>query len=122
MADMISLTRTCTQLSGLYQYLVPSQWNIDHLLNWFVKDTDGFRAQMAKYNALVSGSPVREFFERALQKQTDLLCNVETSDEVNQLGEYLCQREAYVWHITTPLDSRNGRMVSFPPLAPNFSS
>ena len=50
--DIISLTRTCKSLSGLYRSLLSSQWNVDKHLRRFVDNPVNFRSQMARCDAL----------------------------------------------------------------------
>ena len=52
-ASIVSLTRTCKKLSGLYHYLLPVQWDVDKALRRFVDDPLGFRSQMARCDALM---------------------------------------------------------------------
>lgn len=56
-AEIIALTRTCTQLSDLYDHCVKKgRWDINSRLKRFVDDPKGFRSVMASYDALISGS------------------------------------------------------------------
>lgn len=65
-ADILALTQTCKELSGLYRYLLPIQWDVDKALRHYVDDPKDFRSQMAKYDALIDGTFANEFFERAV--------------------------------------------------------
>ena len=71
-AEIVALTRTCKKYADLYQYLLPAQWNVDRKLRCFVRDPYGFRSQMAKTDALISGSFAFQFFERTSWKPSDL--------------------------------------------------
>lgn len=67
-AEIVFLTQTCKKLSGLYQYLLPVQWDIDKALRRYVDDPYGFRSQMAKHDALIFGYFATEYFDRVLGK------------------------------------------------------
>ena len=61
-AEIVSLTQTCKMLSDLYQYLLPIQWDVDKALRHYVDDPQGFRSQMARSDALISGTFAAQFF------------------------------------------------------------
>lgn len=63
-AEIVSLTQTCKKFSDLYQYLLPIQWDVDKALRHYVDDPQGFRSQMARSDALISGTFAAQFFER----------------------------------------------------------
>lgn len=63
-AEIVALTQTCKKFSGLYQYLLSSQWDVDQALRRYVEDPQGFRSQMARYDALISGNFAVQYFER----------------------------------------------------------
>ena len=62
-AEIVSLTQTCKKFSDLYQYLLPIQWDVDKALRYYVDDPQGFRSQMARSDALISGTFAANFFE-----------------------------------------------------------
>lgn len=93
--SIIALTRTCRQLSGLYQSLVPRLWNVDRCLKRFLHDPQFFRSQMAKYNALVSGSFVTGFFERVRWEGSDLDIYIEQGKGADAFASYLTEKEGY---------------------------
>lgn len=37
-SEIVSLTRTCKKLSGLYRYLLPLQWDVDEALRPYFDD------------------------------------------------------------------------------------
>lgn len=92
-ADIIALTRTCRTLSSLYKSLIPSQWNLNSRLQPFVDNVTGFRSEMAKCDALISGSFALQFFDRTLWPRSDLDINVRNSAE--QFERYLRNVEGY---------------------------
>ena len=97
-AEIVALTRTCTKYADLYQYLLPMQWNVDRRLGCFFGDPYGFRSQMAKSNALISGSFVFQFFERTSWKPSDLDIFVEHDkhgEPANTFQRYLLDKEGY---------------------------
>ena len=76
-AQIISLTRTCKKLSGLYQYLLPVQWDVDKALRRYVDDPLGFRSQMARCDALIGGDFSLQYFERTHGDSESLDVSVE---------------------------------------------
>lgn len=97
-ASIIALTRTCRGLSGLYQSLLPLQWNVDRLLSRFVRDPQFFRSQLGRHNALVSGSVALQLFERVLWKESDLDIFIERGDDAEAFAKYLTKEEGYKFH------------------------
>lgn len=93
--SIIALTRTCRGLSRLYQSLIPQQWNVDRHLSRFVRDSQFFRSQMGRYNALISGSVALQLFERALWKESDLDILIEKGENARAFGSYLAEKEGY---------------------------
>ncbi|KAL8763422.1 MAG: hypothetical protein Q9194_007353 [Teloschistes cf. exilis] len=93
--DLINLTRTCRQLSSLYQNLLPAQWNIDHRLLRFVKDPKALRSFMGKHDVLISGSFAIQFFERVTWKESDLDLYAQAGSSTEALHKYLCEKEGY---------------------------
>ena len=97
-AEIVALTRTCKKYADLYQYLLPVQWNVDRKLSCFVRDPYGFRSQMAKTDALISGSFAFQFFERTSWKPSDLDIFVEHGEHgecANTFQRYLLDKEGY---------------------------
>ena len=94
-ADIISLSRTCRQLSAVYQALLPAHWNIDRRLRRFVRDPKALRSQIGIHNALISGSFAVQFFERLTWKESDLDIFVEQGQGATALEHYLCIKEDY---------------------------
>lgn len=92
-SDIINISRTCKALSGYYQSLLPSQWNINRSLASFVKDVIGFRSQMARSGALISGSFALQFFRRVYWIYSDLDINIR--EGANEFEQYLCSQEGY---------------------------
>ena len=94
-AEIVALTRTCKKYADLYQYLLPIQWDVDRRLRRFVRDPHGFRAQMAKSDALIVGSFVSQFFERTPWETSDLNIFVEGLEHANSFQSYLLNEEGY---------------------------
>ena len=63
--DLISLTRTCKALSGLYRYRLQRDWNINKMLSRYFTEPRQFRSLMGKHNAFIAGFFAVEYFERA---------------------------------------------------------
>ncbi|KAL9580239.1 MAG: hypothetical protein Q9212_004611 [Teloschistes hypoglaucus] len=93
--DLVNLTRTCRQLSSLYQNLLPAQWNVDRRLLGFVNDPKALRSFMGKHDVLISGSFAIQFFERVTWKESDLDLYAEAGPSTEALDKYLCEKEGY---------------------------
>ncbi len=93
--SIVSLTRTCRKFSGLYQYLIPIQWNVDKRLRRFVQDPSALRSQMGKCDALISGSFAIQFFERVTWPDSDLDFFVEQGEGCESFCKYLMDSEGY---------------------------
>ena len=102
--DIIALTRTCKGLSKTYQYMLPVQWNIDRTLQRFVNDPYGFRSQMGRYNALVSGSLALQFFERVVWNDSDMDVFMTKGDGATEFARYICRRENYLYNESKSTD------------------
>ena len=94
-AEIVALTRTCKKFADLYQYLVPTYWDVNRRLHRFVRDPHGFRSQMAKFDALIAGSFVIQFFERTSWEVSDLDIYVEGDERANAFQSYLLNKEEY---------------------------
>ena len=92
---IISLTQTCKTFSSLYQNLLPLQWNIDRTLRRFVRDPQALRSQMAKCEALISGSVALQFFERVVWPESDLDIYVEHGSHAKAFRKYIKDCEGY---------------------------
>ena len=97
-SDLINITRTCKRFSSLYQDALPRQWNVNKRLERFSQAPKGFRGQMGKSGALISGSFAIQFFERVLWKESDLDIFVEHGPKASNFERYLCENEGY--HLT----------------------
>ena len=94
-AEIIFLTQTCKKLSGLYQYLLPIQWDVDKALRRFVGDPLGLRSQMAKHDALIIGYFAIQYFERDSREVDDTLDIVVQQAGSDLLGRYISEVEGY---------------------------
>ncbi len=95
-AEIVSLTRTCKKLSGLYQRLVPLHRDVDKALSHYFDDPRSFRSQMAKHNALMLGDFVNAYFERAVWKCQALHVSVKQGHGPESLSKYLSDKAGYV--------------------------
>lgn len=93
--DIISLSRTCKELSNIYQSILPMQWNIGRTLKRFVNDPCEFRSQMGQNNALVSGSVALQFFERVVWKDTEMDVFILKGEGAENFCRYIQEREGY---------------------------
>jgi len=112
-ADIIALTRTCKTLAGLYRSLLPLRWNIDRMLLRFFLNPRGFRQQMGKTDALVSGSPVLQYFVRTSWNKSSLDVFVQAGEKADALATYLTGNECYSLQES---ESKLTRPSSTPPL------
>lgn len=94
-ADIIALTRTCKTLAGLYRSLLPLKWNIDRMLLRFFLNPRAFRRQIGKTDALVSGSPVLQYFERTSWNDSSLDIFVQAGEKADALTNYLTGNDCY---------------------------
>ncbi|MCJ1295304.1 hypothetical protein MMC34_006866 [Xylographa carneopallida] len=101
-AEIIALTRTCKKLSGLYQRLLKTQWNIDRQLRRFVNNPKGFRAQLGRNDALLSGDFALQFFERRVWQDGNMELFAYRYSEVRALESYLVEVEDYMCSNMTP--------------------
>ncbi|KAH8683003.1 hypothetical protein BGZ60DRAFT_551938, partial [Tricladium varicosporioides] len=69
------------QLSGVFDTLYKTQWNINRQLERFVNDPPSLRSLMSQCNALISGSFALQFFERVVWKNSHLDIYVECQPE-----------------------------------------
>jgi len=106
--DIISMTRTCKRLSGLYQALLATQWNVDRALRRFVNDPYRFRSKLGEYDAIVSGSFALQFFDRVIWPESDLDIYISQTQQ-EQFEAYLCESEDY----KCTKDSRAGEYEHF---------
>ena len=95
-AEIISLTRTCKRLSGLYQYLLSVQWDVDKALKRYFNDPIGLRSQMAKYDVLITGHFATNYFGRAFGKYQSLRMMIQEGDGPESMIKYLSDVEGYV--------------------------
>ena len=95
-ADIISLTRTCKKLSGLYQSLLPVSWDVDKALRPYFKDPTGFRSQMARHNVLILGDFATWYFERAPHKCQSFDLVVQEGAGFEAFKDYLSSSAGYV--------------------------
>lgn len=78
-ADIYALHATCRSLRWLVDYMTdsPHLLNINKQLGPFVKDPMRFRSELGKYDGLIAGGFVRNFFEFGRWDVTTLALYVE---------------------------------------------
>lgn len=103
--DIVTLQKTTKQLSGSFETLFKTQWNINRLLKRFVVNPTAFRSAMAEVNAIISGSFALQFFERVEWTESDLDIYVhDVNDMYGQaLGKYLQSVEGYSQEPENPI-------------------
>lgn len=94
-ASIICLSRTCKQLSSLYEEEGKRSWDPTRILRKFVDDVSTFRKVMYDQGALVSGSQVLQFFDRQDWPGTDMDVFVSSHRDAVQVATYLKAREGY---------------------------
>ncbi|MCJ1392446.1 hypothetical protein MMC18_005313 [Xylographa bjoerkii] len=94
-SDIVALTRTCKQFSGLDKLLLNTQWNVDRRLRRFVGNPKEFRALLGRHDALVSGDFALQFFERQVRQDCDLDIFVRKGSDTLALCNYLTDTEDY---------------------------
>lgn len=94
-AEIINLSRTCRDLSGFYEAMLPRKWSIDPSLKRFIDKPLAFRQQIGLAEALIAGDFPQEFFERG-EKKAGALDIVTGSRSTPMLAAYLELHEAYV--------------------------
>ena len=94
-AEIISLTRTCKRFSGLYQYLLSVQWDVDKALRRYVDDPQGFRTQMARCDALIDGDFACKYFERVVWSYDSLDLYIQQGLGPDLFSKYLLHTAGY---------------------------
>ena len=95
-AEIVALTRTCKTLSNFYQELLAARrWDIDRDLGRFVDDPCGFRAQLKKQNAYLSGEFAYRFFKNETSDGTPRLDVIIHAKDRDAFMQYLRQVEGY---------------------------
>lgn len=93
--SIVALTRTCKRLSGVYQSLLPVQWDVNQRLARFVTSPERFRYTLGKSGGLISGSFALQFFERVVWRDADLDVFVEDGRGAAELVRYVEEEEGY---------------------------
>ncbi|KAF7923227.1 uncharacterized protein EAE98_007932 [Botrytis deweyae] len=96
--DILFFRLTTKQISSSFNSLSKTQWNINRQLTRFVKDPVGFRSQLAKHDALISGSFALQFFERRFWLDSGLDIYVQDTNNFRtpeKIGKYLVKHESY---------------------------
>lgn len=92
--EIVSLTRTCKSLSGLYRYLRPRRWDVDKGLRRYFDNPQCFRSQMAKCDALLVGRFAEQYFMGTFwgSKRLDIIVQRGSSQLI---GDYLPKKAGY---------------------------
>ncbi|KAH7356850.1 hypothetical protein BKA65DRAFT_495597 [Rhexocercosporidium sp. MPI-PUGE-AT-0058] len=93
-ATLLSLRLVAKRLADHFTAHAKERWNVNRRLKNFVRNPQGLRAVLARYNALISGSFVIQFFDDTFWKESDLDIYVER-ESAAAFGTYLCQNEGY---------------------------
>ena len=93
-SEIVSLTRTCKKMSGLYRYLLPLQWDVNEALRPYFDDPQCFRSQTAKCDALLIGQFATQYFERTVKgsRRLDVIVQRDRSQIINS---YLSDEAGY---------------------------
>lgn len=94
--DIVNLSRTCRELSGIYHEFLPLKWDVDRLLRRFVGKPKMLRKQMGLAEALITGSFALEFFDNASWHAPNLDIVVKDGQGIRDLCDYLSACEFYV--------------------------
>jgi hypothetical protein len=109
--DIISLTRTSKQLSGLYTYLLKTQYSIDKRLSPYFVDPDAFRMVQAETNALIFGDVATGFFDRSRWEDERLMIAVDDGKNFDKLSGYM-QSMGYIEKMMAVRESKEFDEIS----------
>jgi hypothetical protein len=109
--SIVSVSRTCKQLSQVYKDLLRIQLNIDMKLSRFVSRPRALRAQLRETHAIISGSFAVQFFDRDTYPDSDLDIYVERGDQSPGLVEYLTMVEGYMLFKSIERDQYNPKTI-----------
>jgi hypothetical protein len=70
-ADLRSLQLTCRHFKGLYEYALPTRYNIHRTLSRWLPKPSEFLEHLDECNAIVSGSAALRFFDYAAEWEPD---------------------------------------------------
>lgn len=93
-ATLFSLRLVTKRLANHFAAHAKERWNFNRRLKHFVRNPQSLRTLMARYNALISGSFVIQFFDDSFWKESDLDIYVER-ESAAAFGTHLCQKEGY---------------------------
>jgi len=106
--DIIALQRTTKQLSGQFDTLFRTQWNLNTSLQRFVADPVRIRSQMARCNALISGSFTLQFFDWNIWNKSDLDVYIPPKfANRKSMRQYLISKGGYQLAPTQDLDAQD---------------
>ena len=96
--DILALSRTCKDFSGIYPFLLRTQWNVDRRLSRFVRDPHALRSKLGEFDALIAGGFATQYFDRVLWSESDLDIFVQTGPDSDGIQEHLARAERYTHH------------------------
>ena len=79
----------------MYQYLLPTQWDVDKALRRYVDDPLGFRSQVARCDALIDGDFSVHYFERIPGDREPLDVSIQQGFRVELFSKYLLDIAGY---------------------------
>jgi len=89
--SIVQLRKVCKRLRSFGKEL----WDVDRLIGRFMGDSKGFREEMRKHDAVVSGGLALQFFARATWKESDMDVFVRKGPGVDAFHKYLTETEGY---------------------------
>lgn len=107
--ELVRLRRTTKELSGFFESLFGSQWNINRPLTRFVSDPVAFRSGLFVHNAVISGSFALQFLDRVVWEESDLDIFDEFGPGAARIGEDSTKSENYEIQAPQPWDHLYGR-------------
>ncbi|KAI1495688.1 hypothetical protein F5X99DRAFT_109338 [Biscogniauxia marginata] len=87
--------RLCQTSWAMRQDIKANEWDINAKLGRFIKNPTGFRSQLGRSNALISGSFALQFFERVVWPEADLDIMVQDGTNLEGLAKFLVEKEDY---------------------------
>ncbi|KAI5927612.1 hypothetical protein F4810DRAFT_272395 [Camillea tinctor] len=87
--------RLCETSWAMRHDIKANEWDINVKLGRFIKDPAGFRSQLGRSDALISGSFALQFFERIIWPESDLDIMVQDGESLEGLSKFLTEKEGY---------------------------
>ncbi|KAI0012491.1 hypothetical protein F4779DRAFT_614462 [Xylariaceae sp. FL0662B] len=103
--DILRLRQTSWSIR---QDIIANEWNINTKLERFIKHPVGFRSQLGKSDALISGSFALQFLERVVWPESDLDIMVQDGENLEGLARFLTETEGYEMTLSKGLSDEDG--------------